>query len=64
MKKPVIDTQTCIGCGACTALCAGTFTLTGPTVSVTNPAGNSQAELNTAAHSCPTGSITFEDVSH
>jgi ferredoxin len=64
MKKPLVDSQTCIGCGTCAVLAAGTFTLNGPTASVTNPAGNTDEELNTAAASCPTGSIVFQDSSN
>lgn len=64
MKQPKINESTCIGCGTCAGLCGATFAVTGPTASVVNPSGNTEEELSTAVASCPTQSISLEDLAN
>jgi ferredoxin len=59
MKKPVVKQDTCIGCGTCSALCSATFTVNGATATAMTPAGNSEAEIDSAIASCPTQSISW-----
>jgi ferredoxin len=63
MKQPVVNQDTCIGCGTCAALASATFAIDANTgkAHVVNPSGNSEAEIDTAIASCPGGSITWQE---
>jgi len=61
-KRPFVDKQKCIGCGACVALCPEVFEMgsdgKASVKGVIKPSKLTQAK--TAAENCPVGAITFE----
>lgn len=63
MKQPVVNPETCIGCGTCTALAPATFAIDPTTgkAHVVNPTGNTEAEIDVAIASCPGGAITWSE---
>ena len=63
MKKPVINKETCIGCGTCSSLAPKTFVLGDDgKAKVTNPTGNTEEEIQMAIDSCPVDAISWKDL--
>jgi len=61
-RKPVVDQNTCIGCGTCVALCPNTFAMGDNGKShVTNPDGHSEQEIQGAIDACPVAAISWEE---
>ncbi len=61
-KKPVVDQNTCIGCGTCVALAPKTFKLNDEGKSVvTNPQGDDEATIQGAIDSCPVDAISWKE---
>jgi len=59
-KKPVVNKQKCIGCGACVAICPDDFEMgSDGKASAKLKAKNSEC-AKTAANNCPVGAIGFE----
>ena len=62
MKQLVVNKAKCIGCGPCQSLCGATFTLGDDgKAQVSNPTGNSEAEIQGAIDACPTGAISWTE---
>jgi ferredoxin len=63
MKQPVVNQDICIGCGTCIALASNTFAIDPATgkAEVTNPTGNTEAEIDVAIASCPGAAITWTE---
>lgn len=63
MKQPIVDQNACIGCGTCAALASDTFSIDPATgkAKVTNPTGNTEAEIDTAIASCPNQAISWQE---
>ncbi|MBI4100711.1 ferredoxin [Candidatus Microgenomates bacterium] len=60
MKKLKIDQEKCIGCGACTALCAKTFELNGDyKAQVKTPPADPESDIQNAIDSCPVAAISW-----
>lgn len=60
MVVPKVNQETCIGCGACVALCPNVFEIGKEGKShVKNPKGCDDCDCESAMDSCPTGSITL-----
>lgn len=60
-KEPFVDKNLCIGCGACAAVCPGTFELGEDGKSqVTDPAGCGEAEIQQAIDACPVSAISWK----
>lgn len=61
MPKPKVDQDTCIGCGACVAICPDVFELGDDGKSyVKNPGACDKCDCQAAADSCPVSAITLE----
>ena len=61
MKKPVVNQQTCIGCGTCSSLCSKTFALQDDGKSgVIDPSGDSEEKIQEAIDACPVEAISWE----
>lgn len=59
-KKVTIDSSKCIGCGACTGICASVFTIspaTGLAEVAAEPTDADTEAVENAAASCPGGAI-------
>lgn len=62
MPIPVVDQDTCIGCGLCTQLASKTFQLNDEGVShVIDPQGNDEATIQQAIDSCPVSAISWSE---
>jgi ferredoxin len=60
-KRPKVDQEKCIGCGACVAICPDVFELGDDGKShVKNPDACDKCDCQAAADSCPVGAITLE----
>lgn len=60
MVTPKVDQKTCIGCGACVALCPPVFELGSDGKShVKDPKACDKCDCEAARDACPTGSITL-----
>ena len=61
MPKPKIDEDTCIGCGACVAICPEVYELGDDGKShVKNPDGCNKCDCQASADSCPVAAIIIE----
>jgi ferredoxin len=61
MTNTKVDKDTCIGCGTCALLAAGSFEMQddGKAVSI-NPPGDDEATVTGALEACPVDAISFE----
>ena len=61
MGVPVVDQDSCTGCGLCVDIAGNTFVMNDDNVAeVTNPTGDDEATIQEAADSCPVQAITIE----
>lgn len=59
-KKPVVDKNLCISCGACVAVCPNTFKMGNDGKSeVVNPQGESEEQIQGAIDGCPVKAISW-----
>ena len=62
-QVPVIDTEACIACGNCEAVCPGVFRLNESLghSEVINPTGAPEDQIQLAIDQCPVQCITWEE---
>ena len=61
-KLPQVNKITCIGCGTCPALCPKTFSMNEEGIAVvTDPEGESEAEIQEAIEACPVDAISWDE---
>lgn len=63
MKKVEVDKSVCIGCGACTGVADGVFTIGSDGLSEVKKDIVSEEVASEAVDCCPTGAISAKDVS-
>jgi ferredoxin len=60
-KIPVVDKNTCIGCGSCVALCPKVFRLgSDGKAEVYKPNGDTESNIQKAIDACPVGAIKWK----
>jgi ferredoxin len=61
--KPIINQETCIGCGTCEGICPEVFKLTDGKAQVIELADYAtyKDQINQAVDSCPVQAITIEE---
>lgn len=64
-KIPVIDTDACVGCGNCEAVCPAVFRLNESLghSEVINPGGASAERIQDAIDQCPVECISWQEIS-
>lgn len=61
-KVPVVDTDTCTGCGLCEQIAPNTFRLGDEGVAeVVDPQGDDEATIQEAIDSCPVEAISWQE---
>jgi len=59
-KKPVVDQETCIGCGLCSEICPGVFILNEENLAeVIDSLGGSEQDIQEAIDQCPVTCISW-----
>ncbi|MGD9496052.1 MAG: ferredoxin [Armatimonadota bacterium] len=62
MKVPVVDEDTCTGCGLCQDIAPNTFELNDDGVAqVIDPHGDDEDTIQEAIDSCPVEAISWEE---
>ncbi|MBU0618700.1 ferredoxin [Patescibacteria group bacterium] len=62
MKKLIVDSQKCIGCGTCVSLANKTFKMQNDGKSqVVNPVGDDEVIIQSAVDSCPVAAISWQE---
>jgi len=62
MKKLVVDDNTCIGCGSCTAIAPKTFSLNNSgKAEVMSQTGDSPEKIQEAIDICPVQAISWKE---
>jgi len=61
MSKPIVNQETCIGCGTCESLCPAVFKLNDGKAQVQDADYQANAEcIKEAVGACPVAAITME----
>lgn len=61
-KIPVVNSDMCIGCGTCVALCPAVFKMnTEGKSEVANAIGASEEEIEKAINGCPSVAISWQE---
>ena len=59
-KTPVVDQESCIGCGLCVTIASETFDFNdNGKAKIVNPQGNSENDIQEAIDSCPVKAIRW-----
>jgi len=58
-KKPVVNSNQCIGSELCVEICPKVFEMKGGKSSVHNPSGDSEENIQEAIDACPAGAIEW-----
>jgi len=62
MKKPVVDRDSCTGCGLCPDIASSTFELDDDGIAtVIDPEGDDEDTIQEAIDSCPVEAISWEE---
>ena len=62
MKKPVVDQDSCTGCGLCPDIAPATFEVNDDGVAaVIDPPGDDEDTIQEAIDSCPVEAIAWEE---
>lgn len=61
MKKPIVNTDLCIGCGSCETICAAVFKVIDEKSQVIGPEKCESCDCQMAADLCPVSAITLEE---
>ena len=60
-KKPVVNEETCIGCGHCVEVCPQVFELIDEKSNVTGPGKCGTCNCQEAIDACPVQAITWSE---
>lgn len=60
-KVPIVDKNTCIGCGSCAAICPKVFKMDGDgKAEAFKPNGDSEENIQKAIDICPVSAISWK----